>query len=54
MAISSILSKCGRLVTVAHARLGSTCGFMTVVAVYAPAEGKLLEYKVQFYFNLDS
>ena len=59
VAISSRLSECVRQVTavderILHVRLEHTCGFMSVVAVYAPTEEASLEDKEQFYFRLDS
>ena len=57
--ISTRLSECVRQVTpvddrILHIRLEHTCGFMTVVAVYAPSEDHELREKEQFYPNLDS
>ena len=59
MAISNRLSECVRQVTpvderILHIRLEHTCGFMTVVAVYAPPEDHSLRDKEQFYHKLDS
>ena len=58
MAISTRLSKCVRQVTpvderILHIRLEHTCGFMTVVAVYAPPKDHSLRDKEQFYHKID-